>query len=148
MLFLGSTYFAVKNMEKSIEFFRNLLDTEPKSKNPNRWAEFHGRNFCIALYNRKYDLDLIDSGEDISNIYNNDYLDFVKSEKIVYGTNVVLNFWVEDLNSEYERLIDLNIGEMTKIFFINVIMPYYCFMIKDPDGNSIEITGEYKEVNQ
>lgn len=31
--------------------------------------------------------------------------------------------------------------------YLNVAMPYYLFVIEDPDGNQIEITGNYdKEV--
>lgn len=32
---------------------------------------------------------------------------------------------------------------MTEIKYVNNAMPYYYFQVEDPDGNVIEITGEY-----
>jgi lactoylglutathione lyase len=32
---------------------------------------------------------------------------------------------------------------VTEILFINVASPYYFFMLEDPDGNHIEITGPW-----
>lgn len=47
-----------------------------------------------------------------------------------------------DLQAEYERIRSLNIGSITEILYINIVQPYFCFMLKDPDGNLLEITGE------
>jgi catechol 2,3-dioxygenase-like lactoylglutathione lyase family enzyme len=144
MLHLGSTYFIAKDMEKSIAFYTKLLGCEPKTRNIRRFVEFHGDNFCIALFNPQYDIELIQSGADTSKFYNDAFLEY-KNKVISYGNNAVLNFWVEDLNAEYERVKRLDIGALTRIFFINVVAPYYCFIVEDPDGNSIEITGAYRE---
>ena len=65
----------------------------------------------------------------------------------------VLNFWVEDLEKERERIINLNLSDLvTNVKYVNNVMPYYYFQVADPDGNVIEITGkntpkdgEYKE---
>ncbi|MNW66112.1 hypothetical protein D3C74_445540 [compost metagenome] len=56
-----------------------------------------------------------------------------------------MNFNVADLNAEYERVKSLELGTVTEIFFINIVCPYYCFMLEDPDGNLIEITGDYQK---
>ena len=48
------------------------------------------------------------------------------------------------MKSEYKRLKDLNIGEVSDIMYVNVHMPYYYFNIIDPDGNILEITGNYE----
>ena len=53
----------------------------------------------------------------------------------------VLNFWVEDLEKEYNRLKALNIGKMTEIQKVNE--GYYYFSVLDPDNNVCEITGGY-----
>ena len=56
----------------------------------------------------------------------------------------VLNFWTEDLIKERERILNLNISDLvTEIKYVNNVMPYYYFQVEDPDGNLIEITGEY-----
>ena len=54
----------------------------------------------------------------------------------------VLNFWIDDLLMEYERIKSLNIGGMTNIKFVHT--DYWCFHLRDPDGNAIEITGDYE----
>lgn len=35
--------------------------------------------------------------------------------------------------------------QMTEIRFINIFSPYWYFAFMDPDGNPIEITGDYAE---
>lgn len=143
MLQLGSTYFQVRDMKRSIEFYKALLQVEPVSGNLERWAEFHFGS-CIALYNREYDLHMIRENKDLHAHYNADYLDYVQNCPIRYGNSAVLNFYVPDLRQEYERVKALNTGKITPIYYINVVMPYYCFMLEDPDGNLIEITGGWE----
>ena len=56
----------------------------------------------------------------------------------------VLNFWVEDLKREYERVNSLNISsDLSRIKYVNNVSPYYFFHLTDPDGNIIEVTGSY-----
>ena len=55
----------------------------------------------------------------------------------------VLNFWVEDLQKEYERLRELEIGTMTEIQKVHD--GYYYFHIYDADNNVCEITGGFPE---
>lgn len=75
----------------------------------------------------------------------NDYFDDLES--IVLSPNTrkfVLNFWDEDLEMEYKRIKELNISEnMTKIRYVCNVSPYYYFSFTDPDGNIIEVTGNY-----
>lgn len=87
----------------------------------NKFAEFHFDNKCIALMNE-------------SNIEGHHY------DEGDY--KFVLNFWVEDLQREYERLKNLNIGKTTSI--IKVHDGYYYFHIFDADNNVVEITGEFR----
>lgn len=64
--------------------------------------------------------------------------------KLIFLKNniVIFNFEVDDLKAEYQRIKDLSIGEVSEILYVNVHMPYY-FNIIDPDGNVLEITGNY-----
>ncbi len=128
-------------MEKSISFYEDLLDMKVSCQNFNRWAEFHIGNCCIALYNPQYDEELMKNTQTIEKHYSKDYLDYNKSKELKYGNNFVLNFGTDDLNAEYERLKKLNIGKLTDIMYLNIAMPYYFFVLEDPDGNQIEITG-------
>ncbi|MBI9051358.1 MAG: VOC family protein [Anaerolineaceae bacterium] len=143
MLNLGTTYLIVKNMADSIAFYQALLDMPVTSQNDNRWAQFDIGNASISLLNPDFDEEKMGSGENLEKLYNQAYISYIQRTKIRYGNNVVLNFWVNDLNAEYERVKKLGIGTLSQILYINVAAPYYCFMIDDPDGNPIEITGDY-----
>ena len=57
------------------------------------------------------------------------------------GYKLVLNFWVEDLEKEYNRLKGLNIGEVTEIEKVNE--GYYYFNVIDSNNNVCEITDGY-----
>ena len=143
MLHLGSTYLIVKDIETSKEFFEKLLQMKPTANNFNRWVQFDFEGKCIALFNSSYDADLLEKGIDLKNHYNDIYIQYYKERKIIYGNNVVLNFWVEDLKTEYKRIKNLSIGKVSEIMYINISSPYYFFTVEDPDGNTIEITGQY-----
>ena len=59
---------------------------------------------------------------------------------------VFINLGVEDLKAEYNRIKELVIAtQMTEIRYINVFSPYWYFTFMYPDGNPIEITGNYAE---
>ncbi|OPA73838.1 hypothetical protein BVG16_26705 [Paenibacillus selenitireducens] len=139
---LSCTYLIVKDMEKSISFYETLLGVKAQSKNIKRWAQFNCGN-SIALWNPEYDLELIRNNEDLDEHFNKEYLFYKHNNKTEYGNNVVLNFNVPDLQVEYERIRSLNIGSVTEILYINIVQPYFCFILEDPDGNLLEITGEY-----
>jgi lactoylglutathione lyase len=145
MLHLGSTYLFVKDMEKSIEFYKKLLDMEPTARAYDRWAQFNFEGKCIALYNNSFDRKNIDANENLDKHYNKDYIKYFEKRKITYGNNCVLNFWIENLNKEYERIKNLNIGVISEILYVNISSPYYFFTVIDPNGNFIEITGAYKK---
>lgn len=139
MLSLGCTYLIVKDFEKSLAFYEALLEMEATAQRFDRWAQFNFNGNCIALFNPKYDEDLIKRGENLEAHYDKEYLKYFQNKTIKYGSNFVLNFCIDDLNSEYERIKNLNIGKMTKIMYLNISSPYYHFLLEDPDGNTIEI---------
>ena len=138
---LGTMYILVRNLEKSIDFYRLLLQEEPLYANDDRWVQFSNK---IALYNKAYDEKII--GREPSERFNQAYLDdFYKSNGAPKNNLVVFNFEVDDLKYEYERLKNLNIGDVSELMYVNVHMPYYYFNIIDPDGNILEITGRYEQ---
>ena len=121
---LGSIYLITRDFEKSITFYEKLLSMSVSTRNcGNKFAEFFFDNKCLALMNE-------------NNLPGHHYEDG--------DYKFVLNFWVEDLEREYFRLKDLNIGKMTEIKKVHE--GYYYFNIFDPDNNVCEITGGYKEV--
>lgn len=141
---LGSIYLIVKDFNKTITFYEKLLEMKVTSKNMERFAQFEFEGHNISIMNGYFD-----SQNPELTTKSGQYVDkFDNLVKIVESKNThkfVLNFWVEDLVKERERILNLNISDLvTEIKYINNVMPYYYFQISDPDDNVIEITGEYK----
>lgn len=144
MLELGCTYLIVKDMEKSISFYEALLEMKVSTRRFDRWAQFDiGKT--IALFNPDYDKRQIAQGGDLGSHYSSGYLAYSQENQVNYGTNIVLNFNTNDLNAEYLRIKDSQIGKTTEIMYLNVSSPYYLFLVEDPDGNTVEITGNYSQ---
>ena len=96
----------------------------------------------FSLYNKKYDEKLIENGGEIH--FNQAYLnDLKKAEPFQRNNRVIFNFITDDLGKEYKRLKDLFAGMVSEIFYVNVHRPYYYFNVADPDGNVLEVTGNY-----
>lgn len=140
-MILGTTYICVNDINKSLNFYKSLLQKEPLYCNDDRWISFDCGN-QIALYNKKYDEELLKKSSSIH--FNQAYIDdFRKVENVKMNNIVIFNFEVEDLKSEYDRIKSLGIGKVSEIMYVNVHMPYYYFNVIDPDGNILEITGKY-----
>jgi hypothetical protein len=43
-------------------------------------------------------------GGNLDKHYNKNYIEYYEQSQITYGNNAVLNFWIEDLKKEYERI--------------------------------------------
>lgn len=140
---LGSIYLIVRDFNKSIGFYEKLLDMKVTSKNMERFAQFQFDGHNISIMNGYFDIQnpelTIKKGEYVERF---DNLVAIAESK---NTNkFVLNFLVEDLEKERERIINLKISDLvTNVKYVNNVMPYYYFQVEDPDGNVIEITGEY-----
>lgn len=136
---LGTTYIYVSDIKKSINFYSKLLQEQPLKANNDRWVQFSNK---IALYNKAYDAKII--GAEANDKFNQAYIDdFYKDTGAPKNNLVVFNFEVDDLKSEYQRLKSLNIGKVSELMYVNVHMPYWYFNITDPDGNTLEITGNF-----
>ncbi len=140
IMVLGTMYILVSDMEKSVRFYKGLLQEEPLYANDDRWVQFSNK---IALYNKAYDMRII--GKEPISRFNQAYIDdFYKDTGNSKNNIVVFNFKVEDLKKEYERLKAIDIGEVSDLMYVNVHIPYWYFNIVDPDGNVLEITGKYE----
>ena len=140
---LGSVYLIVKDFEKWLRFYEKLLEITVSKKNMDRFAMFNFDGKCIALMNGYFDTSnpdkVVHKGEFI------EYFDDLEQiANLPNSRKVVLNFWDEDLRQEYIRVKELNISDnLTKIKYVCNVCPYYYFQLTDPDGNVIEITGDY-----
>lgn len=122
-LHLGSVYLIVRDFEKSISFYEKLLSMTVSTRNcGNKFAEFFFDNKCLALMNEE-------------KLPGHHYVDG--------DHKFVLNFWVEDLKREHDRLRNLKIGQITEIEKVHE--GYYYFNVYDPDRNVCEITGGFHD---
>lgn len=138
---LGTTYICTQNIEESLHFYKLLLQQEPLYCNGDRWIAFDCGN-QLALYNKKYDEKLLKESDEVH--FNQAYIDdFWKEDPCKKNNIIILNFEVEDLKSEHQRIRQLGIGTVSEIMYVNVHSPYYYFNVTDPDGNLLEITGNY-----
>ncbi|MDR1821817.1 MAG: VOC family protein [Oscillospiraceae bacterium] len=140
---LGSIYLIVNDFEKAVSFYESLLELPVTRRNMNRFAQFVFEGHNIALMNGHFDTDFPDKV-----VHKGEYTDLfddLRAMALSPNTHkLVLNFWVEDLRREYERIRAIDITEnLSKIKYVYNVSPYYFFNLTDPDGNIIEVTGEY-----
>ncbi|MDZ5016490.1 glyoxalase/bleomycin resistance/dioxygenase family protein [Clostridium perfringens] len=140
---LGSIYLIVRDFNKSVVFYEKLLEMKVTAKNMERFAQFQFEGNNISIMNGYFDKQ----NPELT-IHKGQYIEkFDNLATIADAENTnkfVLNFWVKDLEKERERIITLNISELvTEVKYVNNVMPYYYFQVEDPDGNVIEITGQY-----
>lgn len=144
MITFGNIYIIVKDFEKSIAFYKALFGKNVMAQNKTRFAVFNINGLGLCLMNGKFDAEhpteVVKRGPYCA-LYDD-------MEKIIENENcgkIVINLCTDDLKAEYERTRSLELGnELTEIRYINAQNPYYYFSFKDPDGNTIEITGDYK----
>lgn len=140
---LGSIYLVVQDFEKSLLFYEKLLGILVTRRNKDRFAQFifDGSNISImnGYFDKNHPEQVTRKGQFVS--------EFDDMDKIAQADNThkfVLNFWVEDLQLEYQKQLEMNLSDkLTRIRYINAGIPYYYFSMTDPDGNIIEVTGNY-----
>lgn len=139
---LCCTYIETDKFEEVVNFYEEIFQVKGNVYTKNRWIEFDYGN-KLAIYNRQYDIEKIDENK-IENNFSKSYIDnFRKTNSKNINNIITLNFYTEDLNKEYERIKNLNICEISEIMYVNITEPYYYFNIFDPEGNTIEICGNY-----
>jgi lactoylglutathione lyase len=144
---LGSIYLIVNNFEKSISFYEKILEMSVTSRNMDRFAQFIFEGHNISIMNGHFDTEhpekVVQKGE-----YTNFFDDLHGMALAPNTRKFVLNFWTENLLTEYERIKNLSITEnLSKIKYVFNVAPYFFFQFTDPDGNVIEITGDYTPMN-
>jgi lactoylglutathione lyase len=116
-------YLITKNFKESLYFYEILLSMRASKIAHNIFAQFFFDGIYVSILNE-------------SNLKGHDYSGSGDHK-------FALNFWVYDLQSEYERIKSLNIGVFTEIRQIH--SNYHYFNLYDPDNNVIEITGNYRK---
>ena len=104
----------VKDIQRAKKFYIQLLDKTPAKEEPNRMIEFNLGNLKIGLYNPLADgFPLNDSD---------------------FGTNCMIAFGVDDLESELRR-----VSKFAEIICHEKVEYHEWFEFKDSEGNVLEI---------
>lgn len=139
---LCCTYIETDKFDEVVNFYEKVFQMKGNIYTKDRWIEFDYGN-KLAIYNRKYDIEKIETNK-IDNNFSKSYIENFRKEKGKNNNNIItLNFYTENLNKEYKRIKNLNIGNISEIMYVNITEPYYYFNIFDPEGNTIEICGNY-----
>jgi len=145
MISSGSIYIVARDFDKSVRFYKLLLERDVSAQNRNRFAIFNIERLCLSIMNGYFDFDNPDKVTTKGKRYE-EYDDYVKIAEAKNTGKIVINLSADDLKKEYDRIRELDIGsKLTEIRYINARNPYYYFSMKDPDDNTIEITGPYDE---
>jgi lactoylglutathione lyase len=143
MIHLGAIYLVVRDFAKSVDFYERLLQMPVSGKNMERFAQFifEGHNISImnGLFDAKNPTKTIHKGE-----YSAEYDDLGTIANAPNTHKFVLNMRADDLRGEHARLTALGVGQcLTPVKYVYNVAPYYYFQLQDPDGNVIEVTGDY-----
>lgn len=138
-LHCNCVYLIVKDIEKSIQFYSSLLESEVYKRYEDRWIEFKTpENFTIGLLSASYDVDKIAKTDGTSKHYDQAFVKNLQ-KKYTVGDTVVLNLRSDDLEKDYQRIKKLNPKSISEIQYVDYMFPYHFFIVKDPDGHVIEI---------
>jgi len=114
-------YLITKHFARSVDFYEKLFAMRASVIGTNRFAQFFIDGICFSLMSEAHL-----PGHDYSGCGDPKF---------------TLNLWTHDLAAERDRVKTLQIGLTTDI--IHPHSQYYFFNVYDPDGNVIEITGNY-----
>jgi len=114
-------YLIVKDFPRAVDFYEKLLEMNASMRGANRFAQFFFDGICLSIMNEAH-------------LPGHDY-------RGCGDHKFAFNFWVSDLRQTHERVRALQIGTVTEI--ISMHTKYHYFNLTDPDGNVIEMTGNY-----
>lgn len=133
-------YIETDRFNEVVDFYEKIFQIKGNVYTENRWIEFDFGN-KLSIYNRLYDVETIK--ENTNKNYNQSFIEDFKQNKEESVNNIItLNFYSNNLKTDYERIKSLRICEVSEIMYVNITEPYYYFNIYDPEGNVIEICGD------
>ena len=113
-------YLIVKDFDKAVDFYEKLLGICVNIVGRNRFAQFFFDGICMSIMN-----EAALPGHDYSSCGHHKF---------------AINLYAKNLEAEHERIKALGIGQVSDI---TRITPHYqFFMVRDPDRNVVEITGQ------
>jgi predicted enzyme related to lactoylglutathione lyase len=115
---LDHVYVSVKNMDRAIKLYEDLLGMKVTHREKNTWADFDiGGGFYFGLINPK-----------------------IISNKRIVGNNSVPVFWADDVDAVFEKVKKWKCEIVNEPIDLNFTdYPYRCFQFYDTEGNLIEV---------
>lgn len=115
---LDHVYVSVKDMDRAIKFYEDLLGIKATHREGNTWADFDvGSGFYFGLINHK-----------------------IISNKRIVGNNAVPVFWSDNVDGVFEKVKKWKckiVDEPADLEFTDY--PYRCFQFYDTEGNLLEV---------
>lgn len=115
---LDHIYVSVKDMDRAIKFYEDLLGMKITHREKNTWADFDlGNGFYLGLINPK-----------------------IISDKRIVGNNAIPVFFTDDVDAVFEKVKKHKVKvpfPPEDLKFTDY--PYRCFQCEDTEGNIIEI---------
>ena len=145
MIRSGTVYVIASDFEATLEFYRQLLEREAAAQNKTRFAVFQVGGLELSVMNAHFDVCHPEQVSTKGRIYPA-YDDLARIAGRENPGKIVINLCTDDLKGEHRRIRELGIGsELTEIRCVNARSPYWYFCLRDPDGNTVEIAGNYEE---
>ena len=120
----GSIYLVVRDFDKSLDFYEKILEMKVSATNGKRFAMFNNDGLNLCLLNGYYDELYPEKMETKGEIYP-EYDNMVDIVNATNSKKVFINLGVDDLEKEYQRIVELGIGKnLTPIRYLNVFSPY------------------------
>ena len=136
---LSCVYIVAQDFEKSIDFYTKLFQKPVDKRYEHRWVQIKvSEDLTFGILNQEFDKEFIQNGENILKHYDENFINNLET-KYKTGNRVVLNLGTEDIEKEYKRIKALKVKEISPMQYVNFMFPYNFFIVKDPDGNTIEI---------
>ena len=132
----GSIYLIVKDFDKSVSFYEKIFDMKVSATNGKRFAQFNNKGLNLCLMNGHYD-----SENPSQVVIKGEYWEIYDNQSEI--ANKLRSRRFKGRIQQDKRIGYCSADDQNSIYQCFFAILVFTFM--DPDGNPIEITGNYAE---